>query len=258
VTGPLTSAVPSVAAPFAGRRQLERPNPTRCRLASVPPVAPGDTEADPRLKHLIVAAVETGLRLGELLKLQWRDVGPRLLHVRDSKTGTGRRVPISARARAILDMRATSPTASAWPADAYVFGDGIGQKVGAPDRAWKSAVLRSRGIVPERTATKALTAEARAAYQRIDLTFHDLRHECGSRLLEAGMPLHEVSRLLGHANIATTSRYLNATAHGLLATMERIDAARAAALRAVANGAAGEDRLLGNDGAKPSAQVTVN
>ena len=224
---------------------------------------PGEEEAivrvaDPRLRALVVTAIETGLRLGELLALRWRDVGPRLLHVRDSKTGAGRHVPISARARAVLDMRSTSPTGGAWPADAFVFGDGIGQKVGAPDRAWESAVLRAHGVTPARTKTKALTPSAREAYQRIDLTFHDLRHECGSRLLEAGMALHEVSKLLGHQNIATTSRYLNATAHGLLATMERIDAARAAALRSVANGAAGEDRPLRNDVETPSVQVTVN
>ena len=40
-----------------------------------------------------------------------------------------------------------------------------------------------------------------------DLRFHDLRHEAGSRKLEAGWPLHAVSEWLGHNNITTTSRY---------------------------------------------------
>ena len=42
------------------------------------------------------------------------------------------------------------------------------------------------------------------------VVFHDLRHEAGSRWLEAGMPLHHVKELLGHANISTTDTYLNA------------------------------------------------
>lgn len=44
-----------------------------------------------------------------------------------------------------------------------------------------------------------------------DLTFHDLRHEFGSRLIEAGVSLLTVSHLYGHTSIATTARYLNAS-----------------------------------------------
>jgi Phage integrase family len=59
-----------------------------------------------------------------------------------------------------------------------------------------------------------------------NLTFHDLRHEAGSRLLEAGWPLHNVAHMLGHANIAQTSTYLNATRVGLQDAMRRLDASR--------------------------------
>ncbi|MBE3133295.1 MAG: tyrosine-type recombinase/integrase, partial [Acidobacteria bacterium] len=45
-----------------------------------------------------------------------------------------------------------------------------------------------------------MTPEARAAYRQIDLHFHDLRHEAGSRLLESGWPLHYVQHMLGHLN----------------------------------------------------------
>jgi len=41
--------------------------------------------------------------------------------------------------------------------------------------------------------------------------WHDLRHEFGSRLLEKKIPLPTIQRLLGHAQITTTMRYLNAT-----------------------------------------------
>lgn len=73
------------------------------------------------------------------------------------------------------------------------------------------------------------TPESREAFRAIDLTFHDLRHEGGSRLLEAGWSLHNVSHMLGHTNIAQTSTYLNATKVGLQEAMRRLDAARAEA-----------------------------
>lgn len=53
-----------------------------------------------------------------------------------------------------------------------------------------------------------------------------VRHEAGSRLLEAGWPLHNVAHMLGHANISQTSTYLNATKVGLQESMRRLDAAR--------------------------------
>jgi integrase len=52
-----------------------------------------------------------------------------------------------------------------------------------------------------------------------DLHFHDLRHEAGSRLLEAGWPIHHVKEMLGHANLS----YLNAGRMGLQDSMQRFD-----------------------------------
>jgi integrase len=56
----------------------------------------------------------------------------------------------------------------------------------------------------------------------IDLHFHDLRHEAGSRKLEAGWPLHAVSRWLGHTKLTTTDTYLNATTRLLHDLNERV------------------------------------
>jgi len=60
----------------------------------------------------------------------------------------------------------------------------------------------------------------------VDLRFHDLRHEAGSRFLEAGWPLHEVQYMLGHADIKTTSTYLNMTLPSLHQSMRKFDQSR--------------------------------
>ena len=94
---------------------------------------------------------------------------------------------------------------------AYVFGDEIGQRAGSVRRAWQTAVLRAHGQKPawiwkkktgpnDKGSTR-LSRESEAAYRAINLHFHDLRHEGGSRLLEAGWLVHYVQHMLGHASL---------------------------------------------------------
>lgn len=59
-----------------------------------------------------------------------------------------------------------------------------------------------------------------------DLHFHDLRHEFGSQLLEAGGELHEVQATLGHTNIKMTRTYLNATTQGVKQAFKKLEAKR--------------------------------
>ena len=51
----------------------------------------------------------------------------------------------------------------------------------------------------------------------------DLRHEAGSRFEEAGVSITFVSKILGHTNLTTTSRYLNIHRRGLHAAMEKLE-----------------------------------
>jgi integrase len=60
------------------------------------------------------------------------------------------------------------------------------------------------------------------------LHFHDLRRECGSRWLDAWMPLHAIRDLLGHADISQTSSYLSTTTALLPHAMARFELQRIA------------------------------
>jgi integrase len=199
-------------------------------------------EAGPSLQRIIIAGLESGCRRGELLALQWRDVHlqKREVFIRAEeagaqKTGTARRLPISTRLAGVFEMaRAalvvpeglTGEALAQHVATCYVFGDEAGRKLARIVKAWETCVLKAHGITPAWTNSHALTPECRAALDAIDLHFHDLRHEAGSRLLEAGWPLHHVQHMLGHSNIATTSTYLNAHVVGLAESMKRLDASR--------------------------------
>ena len=128
-----------------------------------------------------------------------------------TKTRRDRRIPISSRLRGILEMRRLDPAGRPMPMESYVFGNAIGEQVESHQRAWSSAVLKAHGHRPRYTKTGHLVDASRAALQAIDLHFHDLRREAGSRWLEGGVPLHTIRDWLGHANIAQTSTYLAGT-----------------------------------------------
>lgn len=150
--------------------------------------------ANPHLYALIVTALETGCRIGELLSLQWHQVrwaeNVLLLPATKTKTSEARDVPMTSRLRAVLEMRRHGPDGREHGPDAFAFGNEVGERIGTIKTAWLAACRRA-GIQ--------------------DLHFHDLRREFASRLRESGASDHDVRDWLGHANIATTSRYLATT-----------------------------------------------
>jgi integrase len=135
------------------------------------------------------------------------------LPAKKTKDGEARDVPITSRLRAVLEMRRLDIAGRAFGPESFVFGNEIGESVAAVKKAWETAVLRAHGHTPQWERGKnRLKPESRAAYHAINLHFHDLRREFASRLREApGISDHEVRDWLGHANIATTSRYLATT-----------------------------------------------
>ena len=120
-----------------------------------------------------------------------------------TQTDEGRTVVISARLRAVLEMVRTDPTTDKdHKPTAFVFGNAAGESVGSPKKAWEVCVLKAHGIKPEwDKAKKRLAPEARQQLAAINLHFHDLRHEAGSRWIEAGWPIHHVqARWAGFPN----------------------------------------------------------
>ena len=165
------------------------------------------------LYDVVIAALETGCRKQELLSLQWSQVhwerNELFLPSTKTKTKRPRRIPISEALHAVLLRRRSRPNGEAYESHDYVFGTDHGSRVRDIKTAW-TASCRRAGIE--------------------GLRFHDLRHEAGSRKLEAGYPMHAVSLWLGHTDLTTTARYLNADIGQLHALNDRPvpDAVRAA------------------------------
>jgi hypothetical protein len=94
-----------------------------------------------------------------------------------------------------------------------------------------------------------LTAECREQFKSIDLHFHDLRREAGSRWMDAGVPLSTIQKWLGHANIAQTSTYLAATGGGDADAMKRFEQACGRLPQIAAS--------AGSDGSQPTSSNTL-
>lgn len=199
----------------------------------------------PHLRALVEAALETGCRKGELLSLQWWQVQsePRAqlyLPAVKTKTREDRWIPISSRLQLILDMRHLDEDGEERPESDHVFGDETGAALKSFKRAWERVVLKAHGVKPtyvtkpaatlgnKPVRTAVLTPDSRAQLRAIDLNFHDLRREAGSRWLEGGVPLHTVRDWLGHSSVAQTSVYLAGTIEGQHDAMRRFEERQAA------------------------------
>lgn len=126
---------------------------------------------------LCVLAVETGLRMSELINLSWRNVGFDSVTVVESKNEGSRKVPLTARARRVLDELPRT---------------GSGPFAGM-SRTEASKRFRRAAVI--------------AGVSDDGVVFHSLRHTCASRLVMAGVQLRHVQAWMGHNCIQSTLVY---------------------------------------------------
>jgi integrase len=148
-----------------------------------------------RLYLLVVMALTTGARKGELLGLKWADINfrDRVALVEITKTGKPRHLPLTVNViEELMRFRESD--------EFLVFKNTVSSvRAYDPSKAWGNALSRS-GIEKCR--------------------FHDLRHTAASNLVRAGRSLFEVGTLLGHSNPQMTQRYAHLAIND---TLEMVD-----------------------------------
>jgi integrase len=174
------------------------------------------------LRALIILALDTGVRAGEMLAIRVQDAdlgsGEITLRAATTKSGKTRTVPVSTqRLRSVIEWFRTDAAGRVRPGKAPLITNEAGAGVGGFRTAWETAVLKAYGHAPQKgkplrdALTNSLMPEARRAYNDINLHWHDLRHEYACRLAERGVPLTKIQYLLGHASVVTTERYVHHT-----------------------------------------------
>ncbi|WP_374540752.1 tyrosine-type recombinase/integrase [Sphingorhabdus sp.] len=155
-----------------------------------------DKSDNPQIKSIVSLLLLTGARKNELLKAEWRHVSldRKAWLIPTSKTGKSRYVPISQDAIAIMEQLPR------W--------DGCPWLIPNPDTR-----------KPYNTIKRAWdTARCEAGLP--DLRLHDLRHSAASFMINAGIDLYAVGRILGHADHQSTMRYSHLANDTLLAAVE--------------------------------------
>ncbi len=152
------------------------------------------------LHPLVLLAMNTGLRRGELFSLVWSDVDVhrKILTVRgaSSKSGRARHVPLNGEAiDAVRRWRKTHK------GDGLVFAGDTGNRMTNINKSWAALVT---------------VAELK------DFRFHDLRHHFASKLVMAAVDLYTVKELLGHSDFEMTQRYAHLAPEHKAAAVERL------------------------------------
>jgi integrase len=149
------------------------------------------TSSNPYLYPLVVLAVSTGARRGELLGLRWRqvDLAQSVIRLDQTKNDDRRALPLSGLAMAAIRLLHAARRIDT----DLVFPSLSGRRPLAIRKSWDGALARA-GIH--------------------DFRFHDLRHTAASYLAMSGATLAEIAEVLGHKTLAMVKRYSHlSTAH---------------------------------------------
>lgn len=153
------------------------------------------------LMPLVLLAMNTGLRRGELLQLTWEAVDLKAKWLRvaatTEKNANVRFMPLNSEAHAILtSLGKYAPTKSG-----PVFPGRKGAVMTNIARSWRR-ICADTGLS--------------------DFHFHDLRHHFASQLVMAGVDLYAVKELLGHSSLEMTQRYAHLSQEHQAAAVQKL------------------------------------
>lgn len=162
--------------------------------------------ASPELKPVLVVALGTGMRKGEILALKWKDLDlvRGIITVSMSKSCKARKIPMSGAVAVALGAIARRGEFVFWNPDTKT-------RIMDVKTAFQAACRRAKKD-PEDKKDPGL----------IGLRFHDLRHTFATWWVGAGGDLVALSKILGHASIQMTMRYAHATPEVMRLGIERV------------------------------------
>jgi integrase/recombinase XerD len=165
---------------------------------------------EPRFRTVLSLMYHCGLRVGEALTIEVRDIHGRVtpprLHIRNGKGGKDRFVPIAA--AMVQELRAWWSTHRN---RTFLFP--------SPGRGWADRTeslsqSMSRSPAPMSVSSVQMAYRLARAASAVNSasTTHSLRHSYATHLLEEGVSLLQISKYLGHESIETTVIYTHLTA----------------------------------------------
>lgn len=182
-----------------GKSLLTKENNKRLRFLTHEELQKLLAVAPQHLREVIICAVNTGMRRGELLSLTWEQIRNGFIYLQNTKTDEPRQIPINDTMVELLkEIRKRNP------AGRYVFTYQNGKK----EEVKQVGNLKLFKFNDEPMLETKHSFETAVKKAGIDhCRFHDLRHTFASHLLMNGASLKDVQELLGHKTIEMTLRY---------------------------------------------------
>ncbi len=168
--------------------------------------SPAGTRSNKWVKPIVVIALETAMRMSEILSLRWEciDIESQVAHLPATKNGTSRDVPLSKKAVKTLNALTRSKDGRVFPTTQS-----------ALKQSWQRAVERARNAYMSECEERQIDIHEKLL---TNLHFHDLRHEATSRLAEK-LALHELMKVTGHKDTRMLARYYHPKASDLAAKL---------------------------------------
>lgn len=169
-------------------------------------------DKSPDVRDMALVSLHCGLRAGEVFALTWQDVdlGRGLMTLRDTKSGRSRAAFMTEAVRAMLSTRGRDG------GDTLVFPGRGGKRITYISATFDRVV-----------AALGLNDGVDDTRQRV--VFHTLRHTFASWLVEQGVDLYAVQRLMGHESQAMTQRYAHLAPDSLRRAVKTLEAGMAKA-----------------------------
>lgn len=183
------------------------------RLLDAPPL---DTPAGVRDQAILEVLYSCGLRVSELVGLNWGEIDANLEVLRVKGKGNKERiVPIGRKALAALDRyRDQIPT--------LVVPKRRNALPAAPTLPTSPVFLNCRGErLTTRSVARIVVGYARSCGIALKTTPHALRHTFATHLLDAGADLRAIQELLGHASLSTTQKYTHVNLDHLMQVYDK-------------------------------------
>lgn len=180
-----------------GKSLLTKENNQRLRFLSHDELQKLLAAAPDHLKEIIICAVNSGMRRGELLSLKWEQIHNGLIYLEKTKTNEPRQIPIN---NTLVELFGKIKKQN--PGSAYVFAYRTSKK---DEDIGNLKVLTFTDTPMHNIKHSFQTAVKKAGIEHC--RFHDLRHTFASHLLMNGASLKDVQELLGHKTFEMTLRY---------------------------------------------------
>jgi integrase len=167
------------------------------------------------LQDVAVLLLDTGLRIGEVVKLEWSDVylkpakdakyGYLTIRASNAKNSRSRNIPLTDRASGILKTQCRDAS--------QVFHRNDGSPLSQTWLDQQHSVVRETLKLPE------------------DFVLHSLRHTFGTRLGEAGADAFTIMKLMGHSTVTVSQRYVHPSPEFMESAVSRLEALNASKKR---------------------------